>query len=225
LHHFSTTLTLLIQPPRLSPMHPRTQIALGAAGAMVAVAIATCSGTVQRLDDALEREMGRRRPRLARAARIASLPGESFMHPSIGAAACLVVLSLRGGRRRRVLVPLASASLGAIAAHHAVKAVYRRSRPRIALRRGKTEPAFPSGHTADSTAVLLTAAYVLVREEILPAGIAAPLAVALAATTGASRVALGWHWGTDVLGGWLTGIGVAAMSTQLYDALRPDDVR
>ncbi len=199
----------------------RTNVGVAAALGVAALALATRTRAVQELDDALEREMGHRRPRLKRAAALASLPGERFMHPSIGAAACVAVLSLRGGRRRRVLIPLASASLGAIIAHHAVKAVYRRPRPRIALRQGKTEPAFPSGHTADSTAVLLTAAWVLSREGIVPARVAFPIAIGLSATTGASRVALGWHWGTDVVGGWLTGIAVAAGSTSLYERLRP----
>ena len=119
-----------------------------------------------------------------------------------------------------MLVPLAGASIGAIVVHHAVKAVYRRNRPMIALRRGKTEPAFPSGHTTDATAVLATGAYLLVREEILPARVALPIAAALAVSTGASRVALGWHWGTDVLGGWLAGATVAAACAHAYETLR-----
>jgi undecaprenyl-diphosphatase len=197
----------------------RREIALIAAASTVAVAFATRTRAVQHLDDALERRAGSRRPRIVRAARIASLPGESFMHPTIGAVVCVAVLALRGGRIARVVVPLGAASLGAIVAHHGIKAVYRRPRPAIALGRGKTEPAFPSGHTADSTAVLATGAYVLVKEGILAAEVAIPAAVFLSAMTGASRVALGWHWGTDVLGGWLTGIGVAAGATALYDVL------
>ncbi len=202
-------------------MDRRVEAGLAAAAATIVVAVATRTRRVQQLDDALERAVGRVRPRLASAARVASLPGERFVHPSIGAAACLAVLACRGGRRRRVLIPLASASLGAIVAHHAIKAVYRRPRPRIALRRGKMEAAYPSGHTADSTAVLLTVAYVLVREDLVPAGVALPAALTLSLATGASRVALGWHWGTDVMGGWLTGIAVAACSTTLYDRLCP----
>ena len=82
-------------------------------------------------------------------------------------------------------------SLGAIVAHHAVKLVYRRPRPAIALSWGKTEPAFPSGHTADASAVLLTSAWIMVREGLLPPGIAWPVAVVVALVTGISRVALG----------------------------------
>jgi undecaprenyl-diphosphatase len=151
---------------------------------------------------------------------VGTLPGEPWAHPAIGAGIAVAILATRGGRRRRVLVPLAGASVGAIVVHHAVKAVYRRKRPMIALRRGKVEPAFPSGHTIDATAVLGTGAYLLVREELMPARVAIPVAGALIAGTGASRVALGWHWGSDVLGGWLAGAAIAAACAHTYETLR-----
>lgn len=192
---------------------------LVALGATAAMALLTRTRAVQRLDDAVEAWVGRRRPRLARAARIGTLPGESYIHPTIGTAVALIILRRRRGRPQRMLVPMAAASLGAIVAHHAVKAVYRRRRPAIAVRRGKLEPAFPSGHTADATAVLATGAYLLAREGVLRREIAIPIAVTLAAGTGVSRVVLGWHWSSDVIGGWVTGLGVAAECALLYEAL------
>jgi undecaprenyl-diphosphatase len=192
---------------------------LVALGTTAVVALLTRVRAVQGLDDVIEDAVGRRRPRLAPAARIGTLPGESYMHPTIGAVIALTILGRRGGRPRRILVPMASASLGAIVAHHAVKAIYRRRRPEIAVRRGKFEPAFPSGHTADATAVLATGSYLLVRERVLPADIAVPIAVALAMGTGASRVVLGWHWSSDVIGGWVTGLGVAAECALLYERM------
>jgi membrane-associated phospholipid phosphatase len=186
----------------------------------VALAAATRTRGFQDWDDTLEWAAGRVRRRLRGAARVGTLPGEPWAHPLIGAAIAFTILAARGGPRPRVLLPLAGASLGAIVVHHAVKAVYRRKRPMIALRRGKTEPAFPSGHTVDATAVLATGAYLLVREELLPARVAVPIAAALAVSTGASRVALGWHWGTDVAGGWLAGAAVAAACAHAYETLR-----
>lgn len=192
-----------------------------AAAATVLLAVATRHAFVQRLDDALERFAGTHRELTTPFARFGTLPGERYIHPLMGALSATAIILLRpNGGVTRALVPLAAASLGAIIAHHAIKFVYRRPRPAIALSRGKTEAAFPSGHTADATAVLLTSAYLLVREGILPAGVALPVAVLVAVVTGISRVALGWHWGTDVLGGWLTGIAVAAGCAGLYGVLR-----
>jgi membrane-associated phospholipid phosphatase len=191
-----------------------------ALGTTAVVALLSRTRAVQRLDDDVEDAVGRRRARLAPAARIGTLPGESYMHPTIGTVIALAILQRRGGRRRRILVPMASASLGAIVAHHAVKVIYRRRRPEIAVRHGKFEPAFPSGHTADATAVLATGTYLLVREGMLPAHVAIPTAVLLAAGTGASRVVLGWHWSSDVIGGWVTGLGVAAECALAYERLK-----
>ena len=119
----------------------------------------------------------------------------------------------------RILLPLASASLGGIIVHHLVKFVYHRHRPEGALKRDKTEAAFPSGHTTNATSVIVTSAYILVREGLLPLPVALVLALVIAVVTGASRVALGWHWGSDVIGGWIAGVGVAALACQLYSVL------
>jgi undecaprenyl-diphosphatase len=195
---------------------------VAAAGAATGLlALATRSPQVQRLDDAIEKFAGRHRERLLRVASIGTLLGENYAHPTMGALFALLILALRpGGSPWRAIVPLGCASLGAILAHHGVKLFYRRPRPAIALSRNKLEPAFPSGHTADATAVLMTGAYILVREGVIAPAIIIPVAAALAFVTGLSRVALGWHWGTDVVGGWLTGLGVAAGCAGLYEILR-----
>lgn len=202
-------------------MHPLHLAGALAAAATAVLAAATRHASVQRLDDAMERFAATHRELSTPLARIGTLPGERYVHPLLGALSALAIMML-GPREAawRALVVLAAASLGAIIAHHAVKFIYRRPRPAIALSWGKTEPAFPSGHTADATAVLLTSAWLMVREGLLPPAIAWPLAIVVSIVTGISRVALGWHWGSDVVGGWLTGIAVAAECTVLYERMR-----
>ena len=195
-------------------------IALAAGAGVLLLALATRTRRLQALDDALERgaERARQRARVLRAARLGTLPGEPYMHPTIGAACAAIVIAATGREILPVLATLAAASIGAILAHHAVKLVYRRPRPAGALARGKTEPAFPSGHTTDATAVLVTGAYLLARQGLAVPSVVATLAIVLALSTGVSRVLLGWHWATDVLGGWITGVGVAACASGRYEA-------
>lgn len=202
-----------------STVHGGVDVGLAAAVGVLLLALATRTRAVQRLDDRIESAAGARRTALVPFAAIGTLPGEPYMHWLIGAASAATIVALRGGSPLRVIVPAALASLGAICAHHAVKLVYRRPRPAVALGKGKTEPAFPSGHTADATAALLTGAFLLASQAIAPPALLWTVAATLAIVTGVSRVALGWHWASDVLGGWLTGIAVAAFAAVAYEWL------
>jgi len=194
-------------------------IAYIALTSLVVLAAATRSRRVQVLDDDLETWMITHRDRVHLIASVGTLPGERLVHPVIAATTAAIVLATRGGPAMRILLPLASASLGGIIVHHLVKFVYHRHRPEGALKREKTEAAFPSGHTTNATSVIATSAYILVREGLLPVPVAVGLALVVAIVTGASRVALGWHWGSDVVGGWAAGVGVAALASQLFDVL------
>ena len=187
--------------------------------ALVALAFATRTRSLQHWDDRLEERAGPHRLRWRRSAGVATLTGEKFVHPVIGALTALAVLLARHGDPLRVLLPLATASLGGITVHHLVKFVYHRPRPQVALLRDKTEAAFPSGHTTNATAVVITSAWILVHEGLVPLPVGILVALVLCLATGASRVALGWHWGTDVLGGWLGGMGIASLCAWLYQAL------
>lgn len=129
---------------------------------------------------------------------------------AVGIGAGLGMLALAAATRSRIVQRV----------DDAVERRVRPLRPRHAVLRGKSEPAFPSGHTADATAVLATGAYLLVREELAPSAAVAPVVAGLALSVGASRVALGWHWTSDVVGGWLTGIAVASGCAIVYERLR-----
>ena len=176
-------------------------------------------GDLQRFDDDLEQWVGPHRERLFPMARLASLLGERTVHPLLATAAAIALTRITHESFLHFAIPLGAASLGGIIAHHLVKFVYRRARPSVALDRQKYEPAFPSGHTTNSTAVLATSAYLFTHEALVAGSVAALVVAIPLLCTGLSRVALGWHWGSDVVGGWLTGIGVAALCASLFLAL------
>ena len=131
----------------------------------------------------------------------------------IGMPILAVLALLVLGIRRRSWTPpivIAAAGLGSLAMTIAGKDVIGRVRPPLAdaVPPYEYSPSFPSGHTLNATVVAGAVAYLLVVNQTrrslkaLTIGIAATFAV----TIGLSRVFLGHHWFTDVLGGWILGL-------------------
>jgi membrane-associated phospholipid phosphatase len=103
---------------------------------------------------------------------------------------------------------LGSAFLGAAALYEIIKPSVGRFRPAGTLQVGgpNTEWAFPSGHATQSVAFYGMLAAIIItwlnpRRPLLVAGLAALIAISV----GASRIYLGVHWLTDVLGGFALG--------------------
>ena len=109
-----------------------------------------------------------------------------------------VTAALAGWLWRRRGLPIAGAVVlapaVATALFLAIKRVYRRARPAGGARLHELTYAFPSGHATASAAVFPTLAYVLWREELLPAGAALGIGSAGLLAIGASRVYLDVHW-------------------------------
>ncbi|MGW2305510.1 phosphatase PAP2 family protein [Streptomyces sp. NPDC001809] len=85
---------------------------------------------------------------------------------------------------------------------------------------------FPSGHAMTATtscAVLLLVLMPLVPRAWRP--LPWVLAVAAVLGVGYTRVALGVHWVSDVVGGWLLGITVVTATTLVFEAWRLDTGR
>lgn len=80
------------------------------------------------------------------------------------------------------------------------------------------KPSFPSGHAMETTAVAMTTAYVLARENIADARPAFAAAAVLSVVSPLGRLYRDRHWLTDTVGGACAGLGIAAASAALYDA-------
>lgn len=113
------------------------------------------------------------------------------------------------------VVVMAVAAAGSLAMTVLGKDLVGRARPpmTLAVPPLETSPSFPSGHTLNATVVVGAAAYLLLVastrawQRILVLVVAAAFVVAM----GLSRVYLGHHWLTDVVAGWLLGLGWLAV--------------
>lgn len=121
-------------------------------------------------------------------------------------------------RQPRLALFVAVTGLGGGLLNRAVKAAVGRSRPEFAEPVSQTGGfAFPSGHTMSSaigvTVLLVVLLPLLAARWRRPAVVAGAL---FAISVGLSRIVLGVHWVSDVLGGWLLSIVWLLMMAALF---------
>lgn len=111
------------------------------------------------------------------------------------------------GRHHTALVVLVAA-VGGELANSALKAAFMRPRPSVVPHlREAMSSSFPSGHAMESAIIYLTLGAMLMRiaEGRLTKVYLFSVAVLLTLLVGISRVFLGVHYPTDVVGGWMLG--------------------
>ncbi|WP_280502262.1 phosphatase PAP2 family protein [Nocardia farcinica] len=158
---------------------------------------------------------------LTAAAHTVSALGATLSMTVLGTLACAVLLRA-GDRSRAALV--AVTGLGAAVIVFAGKRLIGRERPPAADRLAY-EPSlsYPSGHSLGSCVVVAVCAAVFLpllhRRTTRIAG--AALAVAFVLSVGWSRVYLGVHWPTDVVGAWCAGAAWMALCLAVFHLRRP----
>ena len=109
-------------------------------------------------------------------------------------------------RRRAALIIIVVPILAGVT-NSLLKEAFARARPDIVPHLDNIgNLAYPSGHAANAVAFFLLAALILANKRLV---LWRSLAIALALLIGTSRVLLGVHWPSDVLGGWLWGTACA----------------
>lgn len=110
-----------------------------------------------------------------------------------------------------IVPPLAGATSSIL------KEIFSRARPDIVPHLDAiTNLSFPSGHATNAMATLLLAALLIAQTR---RGLWIAAAIAAAAMIGASRILLGVHWPSDVVGGWLWGAGIALIGLTVAQRL------
>ncbi|NLN15554.1 MAG: phosphatase PAP2 family protein [Tissierellia bacterium] len=134
---------------------------------------------------------------------ISFLGSYKFLVPAVGFAVIISIIN----RRYFVAKFLILNSLGSFVFNHLLKLVFQRTRPLDYFLVEQGGLSFPSGHSMVSMSLCLAIAYLLTREERSKRKriSAYTLAVFFALVMGLSRIYLGVHWPTDILGGFIMG--------------------
>lgn len=198
-------------------------VTLGALGGFFAVARLVTGKRGSAFDRAVVRTMGRARHPISNAL----VQGITFFGSVTGAGGVSVASLYLTRHRPRLAWQIVAGALGGITAELGFKPFFRRARPTLlAHLEDVGSTSFPSGHSMAAASLYLTLAFVASRSRRLRAHRSTLLAAAaaLAASVGATRVYLGVHWPTDVLGGLSLGTAWASVSEAVFDLTGADRV-
>jgi undecaprenyl-diphosphatase len=141
---------------------------------------------------------------------LTALGGSTVLWLTIIAVAGFLVLQ---ARYHNAVVVLVAATGGEVLAS-VMKHIFNRPRPTIVPHlRAVYSTSFPSGHAMESAIVYLTLGAILMRSSSNRVTKLYILGIAILLTTlgGTSRVFLGVHYPTDVVGGWIIGFAWASV--------------
>jgi undecaprenyl-diphosphatase len=189
---------------------------------LLAVAVRMSADPVVQVDRAVTGELNAvvaPRPWLVTTLQVLTAPG-SAITAWVVLTTLTVVLLIR--RRSRLALYVAVTGLGAATLSPLIKQMVDRLRPvvdtPVATAGG---PSFPSGHTLAAT--VWVGVVLLVLLPVVPAArrrLAVAVGVALVVVVGLTRIALGVHFVSDVLAGWLVGSAWLLVTATAFRAWR-----
>lgn len=159
--------------------------------------------------------MGLKAPWLDGVFTLLTFAGSPLVLAALTAVLALVLLRRHSVRFAASVVTVPVLALVLIAL---LKQLFHRVRPDGALRYADMAYSFPSGHATGTMAIALTLAYCLTRERLAPRW-SVVVALVLSLLVGSSRLYLGAHWATDVIGGWALGLAIAAGGALAYERM------
>jgi undecaprenyl-diphosphatase len=221
-------------PPSSPPVRQSTALWAAAAGwaGYLAVVALFLSGKADGIDRAAVRVLrhdgwlwSAGTAHMREAMRDLTALGGTLLLVLVTAAVALVLVALR---RRREALALALAAAGAPIFNSVIKAVIDRPRPDVASRLTEvTSASFPSGHSFNSAAIYLCIALTFAALSTLPRARHTLIigALVLSAAIATSRIWLGVHYPTDVMAGWMGGVGWAFTAAALANWANSTDRR
>ncbi len=131
---------------------------------------------------------------------------------------CLLLLSITK-TRRTIALPVSLTIIISSILNVVLKNIFARQRPDILRLINETSYSFPSGHAMNNAALytmLILLIFKYIKDNRLKYTLSA-LCVILVIAIGYSRVYLGVHYASDVLGGWLIGFSISVMVYFIWD--------
>jgi undecaprenyl-diphosphatase len=191
-------------------------VTLGAIGGFLAISRTIQGSGGNGFDRAVMNAMGRARHPVSNAlVRSVTFFGSVVAGVAISTSA---VVAFR--HRPRIAHQVIAGALGGISAELVIKRFFRRERPTLLAHLERvTSTSFPSGHSMAAASLYLTLGFVGSRSRRLRPHRTAVIAGAasIASAIGATRVFLGVHWPTDVLGGLCLGTAWACATEAAFD--------